>query len=98
MVNHLSRRVFVGAAIIGGALAKPRRARAAVTLRWASVMAPTHPQAIMMERIAKEVAEKSGGAVEVQTFPGGQLGSSRDIVEATGVYAAFGALALTPRG
>ena len=94
MVNHLSRRAFVGTAIAGSAFVMPRRTRAAVTLRWASVMAPTHPQAIMMERVAKEVAEKTGGAVEVQTFPGGQLGGSRDIIEAL----SSGALQLVDEG
>jgi tripartite ATP-independent transporter DctP family solute receptor len=94
MVRYLSRRTFVGAVVASGAFALPRRASAAVTLRWASVMAPTHPQAIMMERIAKQVNEQSGGALEIQTFPGGQLGSSRDIVEA----ASSGAIQLVDEG
>jgi TRAP-type transport system periplasmic protein len=94
MVNHLSRRAFVGAAIAGSAFVVPLRARAATTLRWASVMAPTHPQAIMMERVAKEVVEKTGGALDVQTFPGGQLGGSRDIIEAL----SSGALQLVDEG
>src|SRR5262245_25233290 len=76
------RRFVQTLAAGGGAFAVPGRSRAAVTLRWASVLAPNHPQAIMMERVAKEVREKSVGAIEVQTFPGGQLGSSRDIIEA----------------
>jgi tripartite ATP-independent transporter DctP family solute receptor len=95
MVHHLNRRTFVGAVVAsGGAFAVPRRARAAVTLRWASVMAPNHPQAVMMERIAKQVNEQSGGSLEIQTFPGGQLGSSRDIVEA----ASSGAIQLVDEG
>ena len=36
----------------------------------------------MMERVAKQVREETGGAVEIQTFPAGQLGSSRDLIEA----------------
>jgi tripartite ATP-independent transporter DctP family solute receptor len=59
------------------------RAGAATTLRWASVLAPTHPSAIMMERVAKEVKEKTGGSLDIQTFPSGQLGGSRDLIEAT---------------
>lgn len=92
MVNHLSRRAFVGAAVASAFM--PRRAGAAVTLRWASVMAPTHPQAIMMERIAKQVNDESAGAVAIETFPGGQLGGSRDIVEAT----SSGAIQLVDEG
>jgi tripartite ATP-independent transporter DctP family solute receptor len=95
MLRHLSRRTFVGAVVAsGGAFAVPRRAKAAVTLRWASVMAPNHPQAMMMERVAKQVNEQSAGALEIQTFPGGQLGSSRDIVEA----ASSGAIQLVDEG
>jgi len=93
MVNHPNRRTFVGAAIAGAAF-MPRHAGAAVTLRWASVMAPNHPQAIMMERVAKEVGEKTGGGLEVQTFPGGQLGQSRDVIEAL----SSGALQLVDEG
>ena len=37
----------------------------------------------MMDRVAKQVREETGGAVEIQTFPAGQLGSSRDLIEAT---------------
>jgi tripartite ATP-independent transporter DctP family solute receptor len=37
----------------------------------------------MIDRIAKEVALQTGGAVEIQSFPGGQLGSSRDLIEST---------------
>ena len=79
-----TRRRWVGAALAGmtaGAL--PGRATAATTLRWATVLPANHPSATMMERVAKEVKEKTGGAVEIQTFPAGQLGSSRDVIEST---------------
>src|SRR5258705_6708596 len=59
----------------------PRRASAATTLRWASVLPTNHPGVAMMERVAKQVKEGTGGAVEIQTFPAGQLGSSRDLIE-----------------
>jgi tripartite ATP-independent transporter DctP family solute receptor len=65
------------------AAALPRRARAATTLRWATVLATNHPSVQMMERVAKQVREETGGAVEIQTFPAGQLGSSRDVIEST---------------
>ena len=48
----------------------------------------------MIERAAKEVKEKSGGRVEIQGFPGGQMGGSRDVVEAV----ASGALDMTTEG
>jgi tripartite ATP-independent transporter DctP family solute receptor len=80
----MTRRGFVqsaGAALAVTALVRP--AKAETVLRWGTVMAPNHPMAMMIERIAKEVRERSGGAVEIQSFPGGQLGSSRDLIEAT---------------
>jgi len=79
-----TRRQALGAAVattIGASL--PRTARAATTLRWATVLPTNHPMVAMMDRVAKEVREKTGGAVEIQTFPAGQLGSSRDVIEST---------------
>jgi len=79
-----TRREWIGAGLAGvtaGAL--PMRAAAATTLRWATVLPTNHPSVAMMERVAKQVREETGGAVEIQTFPAGQLGSSRDVIEAT---------------
>ena len=79
-----TRRNAIGAALAGAALAAvPSRAKAATTLRWASVLPANHPAVVMMERVAKQVREQTGGAVDIQTFPAGQLGSSRDLIEAT---------------
>jgi TRAP-type transport system periplasmic protein len=79
-----TRRNWIGAALASTALgAFPGRARAATTLRWATVLATNHPTVAMMERVAKQVREDTGGAVEIQTFPAGQLGSSRDVIEST---------------
>ena len=82
--SNWTRRHVLGAALattVGAAL--PRSARAATTLRWATVLPTNHPMVAMMDRVAKEVREKTGGAVEIQTFPAGQLGSSRDVIEST---------------
>ncbi len=79
-----TRRKVIGAtfatAIVG---AMPRLAQGAVQLRWATVLPTSHPMVAMMDRVAKQVREQTGGAVEIQTFPAGQLGSSRDLIEAT---------------
>jgi tripartite ATP-independent transporter DctP family solute receptor len=72
----------------------PGRARAATTLRWATVLATNHPGVAMMERVAKEVREQTGGSVDIQTFPAGQLGSSRDLIEA----ASSGAVQIVDEG
>ena len=79
---RVTKRQFVAGGAAG--IFMPSIARAqATTLRWATVLAPNHPQSIMMERIAKQVKEETAGAIDIQTFPGGQLGSSRDLVEST---------------
>jgi tripartite ATP-independent transporter DctP family solute receptor len=79
-----TRRNAIGAALAGAAVAAlPRTAMAAATLRWASVLPANHPAVVMMERVAKQVRDETGGAVDIQTFPAGQLGSSRDLIEAT---------------
>lgn len=78
-----TRRNALGAAIAGTLVAAlPRVAHAATTIRWATVLPATHPAAVMMEKVAKQVREDTGGSLEIQTFPAGQLGSSRDLIEA----------------
>ena len=79
----LNKRQFLAGAT-AAAVFTPAILRAqTATIRWGSVLAPTHPGAIMMDRIAKQVKDTTGGSVEIQTFPGGQLGSSRDVIEST---------------
>jgi tripartite ATP-independent transporter DctP family solute receptor len=77
-----TRRRWMAAGLAGMAAAvMPARSRAATTLRWATVLPVNHPSTQMMERVARQVREDTGGAIEIQTFPAGQLGSSRDLVE-----------------
>lgn len=79
-----SRRHWIRAALASVAVGTlSPRAGAATTLRWATVLPPNHPSVAMMERVAKQVREDTGGVVQIETFPGGQLGSSRDVIEAT---------------
>jgi tripartite ATP-independent transporter DctP family solute receptor len=94
MTKTTRRALLSGAAAIGGTALLPRRARAATVLRWAENQAPGHPAAQMIERAAKDVKEKTGGRVEIQGFPGGQMGGSRDVVEAV----SSGALDMTTEG
>jgi TRAP-type transport system periplasmic protein len=90
-----TRREWIGAGLAGLAIGGlPGRARAATTLRWATVLPTNHPSVAMMERVAKQVREETGGAVEIQTFPAGQLGSSRDLIEA----ASSGAVQIVDEG
>ena len=53
-----------------------------IVIRWSDVVPASHPSVQMIDRIAAEVKAKSGGRIAVQSFPNGQLGSSRDTIEA----------------
>ncbi len=53
-----------------------------VTIRWGDVVPATHPSAQMIERIAADVKAKSSGRIVIQAFPAGQLGGSRDMIDA----------------
>jgi tripartite ATP-independent transporter DctP family solute receptor len=77
------RRVIGGTLAAAAVAALPRAASAATALRWATVLPANHPQVAMMERVAKDVKEQTGGAIEIQVFAAGQLGSSRDVIEST---------------
>lgn len=55
---------------------------AELTLMWGDVVPATHPSVQMIGRVAEAVKARTGGRVEIQAFPGGQLGGSRDMIEA----------------
>jgi tripartite ATP-independent transporter DctP family solute receptor len=55
-----------------------------VTIRWGDVVPATHPSVQMIERIAADVKAKSSGRIVIQAFPAGQLGGSRDMIDAVG--------------
>ena len=54
-----------------------------VVLKLAHVLPATAPVHKAMEYMAEKAAEKSGGLVEIQVFPNGQLGSETETVEQT---------------
>ena len=57
------------------------RAQDKVTLKYALEVDTRHPYYRAAEFTAKRAAELSGGRLELQLFPSGQLGSSREMVE-----------------
>ncbi len=90
-----SRRDAMAGAAAGAAVFMPAVLRAqASVIRWGEMLPATHPQAQMIDRIAAEVKEKSGGRVEIQSFPNGQLGSGKDMMDSV----VSGALAFTTDG
>ncbi len=96
MTETLTRRTVVaGVTALAASAVTPRSAFAQTTvLRWAENQAQSHPSAQMIERVAKDVKERTSGRLEVQGFPGGQLGGSRDVVEAV----SSGAITMTTEG
>lgn len=96
-MTKLTKRDFLAgsAALAGGAVAMPAILRAQATvLRWGEMLPATHPQVQMVERIARQVKEKTSGRVDIQAFPAGQLGSGKDMMESV----ASGALTMTTDG
>ena len=91
-----TRRTWLkGASAAGIGLCLPRMARAQSTvIRWGEMLPATHPQVQMIERVAQEVKAKTGGRIDVQGFPNGQLGSGKDMMDAV----ASGGLAMTTDG
>jgi tripartite ATP-independent transporter DctP family solute receptor len=53
-----------------------------ITLKWGDVLAGSHPSVQMIDRIAADVLAKTDGRIEIKSFSGGQLGTSRDMIEA----------------
>jgi TRAP-type transport system periplasmic protein len=91
-----TRRTWLkGASAAGIGLCLPRMARAQSTvIRWGEMLPATHPQVQMIERVAQEVKAKTGGRIDIQGFPNGQLGSGKDMMDAV----ASGALTMTTDG
>ncbi|RAH98421.1 C4-dicarboxylate ABC transporter substrate-binding protein [Acuticoccus sediminis] len=75
-------RATVIAASLAALLATPALAQD-VTLRLAHFAAETHPGHIAAEQFAKNVAERTGGAVEIEIYPANELGSPPEQLEQT---------------
>ena len=75
------KRIAIAVALAAG-FASATVAAQQVTIRWGDVVAATHPSVQMIERIAADVKAKSNGRIVIQSFPGGQLGGSRDMIDA----------------
>ena len=69
----MHRHILAGAAM-ALALAAASPADAQKVIRWGDVVGGQHPSVLMIDRVAKAVKEKTGGKVEIQGSPGGQLG------------------------
>ncbi|HEX4885855.1 MAG TPA: sialic acid TRAP transporter substrate-binding protein SiaP [Casimicrobiaceae bacterium] len=79
MTMKLTRSALALAAALAAA---PAVHAQTITIRWGDVVPATHPSVQMIERIAADVKAKSNGRIAIQAFPGGQLGGSRDMIDA----------------
>lgn len=55
--------------------------KADVLIKFSLSHAATEPAVAAAQNFSKEVAEKSGGKIEVQVYPDNQLGNERDVME-----------------
>lgn len=95
MTTFKRRTLLAGSAAAAGVLAMPAVLRAQATvMRWGEMLPTSHPQVMMAERIAATAKEKSGGRMDIQVFPAGQLGSGKDMMESV----VSGGLTLTTDG
>ena len=69
--------ILAGLALVGSASAQQP-----MVMRWDDVVADGHPQVMMIERVAADVKAKTNGRIDIQGFPNGQMGGSRDMIEA----------------
>lgn len=93
-MTHFSRRTVLAGAAASIAMPSIGARAQATVIRWGEMLAPNHPQVQMIDRIAKEVKEKTSGRVDIQSFPNGQLGSGKDMMDSV----ASGALHMTTDG
>ena len=68
--------ILAGLSLIGAASAQQP-----IVMRWGDVVAGGHPQVMMIERVAADVKAKTNGRIDIQGFPNGQMGGSRDMIE-----------------
>ncbi|NUO86493.1 MAG: TRAP transporter substrate-binding protein [Cupriavidus sp.] len=84
MVNRLTRRQFGALAASGLALALPGRKafaqNATIKLRYGTAFPADHPGTLRIREAAEAIRRDTGGKVDLQVYPNGQLGSEPDMV------------------
>ena len=81
----ISRRRFTGAAaaaLATGPFIHGARAQAKTIIRYGDVLPANYPSVVAIEAAGKEIADKTGGRIEMQSFPASQLGTQRDMIDA----------------
>ena len=66
-----------------GLFAGAPEAEAQTILKWGIVVPPEHPFTLGMKKTAETVLQKTNNRIQIQVFPGAQLGTGKDMIEAT---------------
>ena len=86
MLERLSRRVFVGLALAGAALAvAPAQGQAQTTLKWAHVYETSEPYHSWAVWAGEELSKRTDGRYSIEVFPASSLGKEVDINEGLGL-------------
>jgi len=83
----ITRRGFTAAAaatLATGPFIRRASAQGKTIIRYGDVLPANYPSVVAIEAAGKEIAEKTGGRLEMQVFPASQLGTQRDMIEALG--------------
>jgi len=83
----VTRRRFAAAAaatLVAAPFIGRADAQAKTVIRYGDVLPANYPSVVAIEAAGKEIAEKTGGRLELQSFPASQLGTQRDMIEALG--------------
>jgi len=75
-------------------LASLASAQQPVIMKWGVVLQPEHPFVLGMKKTAETVAQKTNNRIQIQVFPGAQLGTGKDMIEAV----VFGSQAMVTEG
>lgn len=83
MIQKLSRSIVFAALAWSLGMATPALAAKTITINLAHGGDPVHPWNTASQQFAKEVAEESGGAIDVRIYTAGQMGGDREMLEST---------------
>jgi len=75
------RRTFIAAAITAATLTLSMPASAQIVLKAADVHPSGYPNVVAMESLGKKLEAATNGKYKIQMFPGGVLGSEKEIIE-----------------
>jgi len=84
MVRHqriLGAALAAAALLTSGLLTTSDASAQTVTARIAVIYKEGQPTAVMWNRFRDLIRERTGGQIELQIFPGGQLGGEREVAE-----------------